>query len=188
MATISNPRRALVGRFYVTMAAIFVAIAFSGFFMTYWMQVAQGTFTGSAMLHLHGLLFTAWTLFFLSQAWLMASGRYRNHRKWGLLGISLATAMVFIGLAVALQGLQARLDAGQGDPARAFSIIPMRDSPVWRTGHRGDRQSPAAGVAQAADARRQRGDIAGGDCSILFPRRCRQRSRNAAGNGPGSTG
>jgi len=126
MATIASPRpQRLVGKFYVTMAAIFVAIAFSGFFMTYWLQVAQGTFTGSAMLHLHGLLFTAWTLFFLSQTWLMANGRYKSHRKWGLLGISLATAMVLIGLAVALQGLQARLDAGFGDPARAFVIVPI---------------------------------------------------------------
>lgn len=126
MATIAVPRRGIrVGKFYVTMAAIFVAIAFSGFFMTYWVQVAQGTFTGSAMLHFHGLLFSLWTLFFLSQAMLMASGRYKSHRKWGLLGISLATAMVFVGLAVALQGLQARLDAGYGDPARAFAIVPI---------------------------------------------------------------
>jgi hypothetical protein len=126
MATIVSPRpQRLISKFYVTMAAIFAAIAFGGFFMTYWLQVAQGTFTGSAMLHLHGLLFSAWTLFFLSQAIMMANGRYRSHRKWGLLGISLATAMVFIGLAVALQGLQARLDLGHGDPARAFAIIPI---------------------------------------------------------------
>lgn len=126
MATIAAPApRARVGKFYVTMAAIFVAIAFSGFFMTYWVQVAQGTFTGSAMLHLHGLLFSAWTLFFLSQAIMMANGRYRSHRKWGLLGISLATAMLFVGLAVALQGLQARLDAGHGEAARAFAIVPI---------------------------------------------------------------
>jgi hypothetical protein len=126
MATISIPRgRASAGKFYVTMAAVFVAIAFSGFFMTYWVQVAQGTFAGSPMLHLHGLLFSAWTLFFLSQAIMMANGRYRSHRKWGLLGISLATAMLFVGLAVALQGLQARLDAGHGDAARAFAIVPI---------------------------------------------------------------
>ncbi|HEU0285213.1 MAG TPA: hypothetical protein VFR52_08735 [Sphingomicrobium sp.] len=127
MATIATipQRRKLVGSFYVTMAAIFAAIAFSGFFMTYWLQVARGTFTGSPMLHLHGLLFSLWTLFFLSQAVLMANGNRRNHRKWGLLGISLATAMLFTGLAVAIQGLQARLDAGYGDAARAFSIVPI---------------------------------------------------------------
>jgi len=126
MATIIAPRRRpLVGKFYVTMAAIFVAIAFGGFFGTYWLQIARGTFTGSAMLHLHGLLFSLWTLFFLSQALLVANGKLKKHRAWGLLGISLATAMLFTGLAVAIQGLQARLDAGYGDAARAFTIVPV---------------------------------------------------------------
>jgi len=126
MATISAPRRRLlVGKFYVTMAAVFVAIAFGGFFATYWLQIARGTFTGSPMLHLHGLLFSMWTLFFLSQALLVANGKLKRHRAWGLSGISLATAMLFAGLAVAIQGLQARLDAGYGDAARAFTIVPV---------------------------------------------------------------
>ena len=72
MATIAVPvRRRAVGRFYVTMAWLFVAIAFGGFFGTYWLQIGRGTFVGSPLLHLHGLLFSAWTLFFLSQATLM---------------------------------------------------------------------------------------------------------------------
>ena len=105
MATIATATpRPLVSKFYVTMAAIFAAIAFSGFFMTYWVQVAQGSFTGGPMLHLHGLLFSLWTLFFLSQALLVANGRLRTHRTWGLLGISLATAMLVTGLAVAIEG------------------------------------------------------------------------------------
>ena len=126
MATVATPgRRTSVSKFYVTMAAIFAAIAFSGFFMTYWVQVAQGSFTGGPMLHLHGLLFSLWTLFFLSQALLVANGRLRTHRRWGLLGISLATAMLFTGLAVAIEGLQSRLAAGYGDAARAFTIVPV---------------------------------------------------------------
>ncbi|HZB69047.1 MAG TPA: hypothetical protein VE403_01665, partial [Sphingomicrobium sp.] len=74
MATIAVPqRRPLVSRFYISMAAVFVAIAFGGFFATYWLQLARGTFTGGAMLHLHGLLFSLWTLFFLSQAMLVGT-------------------------------------------------------------------------------------------------------------------
>ena len=126
MATIASPlRRTYVSRFYVTMASIFAVIAFGGFFVTYWLQVARGSFTGSPMLHLHGLLFSLWTLFFLSQALLVANGRLRNHRSWGLLGISLATAMLFTGLIVAVDGLQGRLNAGYGDAAKAFTIVPV---------------------------------------------------------------
>ena len=126
MATIATATpRPLVSKFYVMMAAIFAAIAFGGFFGTYWLQVARGTFTGSAMTHLHGLLFSLWTLFFLSQALLVANRQLRTHRAWGLFGIALATAMVFTGLAVAIQGLQFRLEAGYGNAARAFTIIPV---------------------------------------------------------------
>lgn len=125
MATIAVPqRRPLVSKFYVTMACIFVAIAFGGFFETYWLQVAQGTFTGSPLLHFHGLLFFAWTLFFLSQATLVANRKLRAHRAWGLLGISLATAMVFTGAIVALENLQSKVTQ-YGNDARAFLIVPL---------------------------------------------------------------
>ena len=126
MATVAVPaQRPLVSKFYVTMAALFAAIAFGGFFGTYWLQVGRGTFTGSPMVHLHGMLFFAWTVFFLSQAQLVANRRLRSHRAWGMLGISLATAMLFTGLAVAIEGLQTRIAAGYGDMARAFLIVPV---------------------------------------------------------------
>ena len=51
MATIAAPAtRPLVSRFYVTMAVIFVAIAFGGFFETYWLQLARGTFVKASPL------------------------------------------------------------------------------------------------------------------------------------------
>lgn len=125
MATIPAQRRTFVGSFYIAMAAIFAAIAFSGFLLTYWVPLARGTFAAPPMLHLHGLLFSLWTLFFLSQAILVANGRLRNHKAWGLAGISLATAMVFVGLAVAVAGLDRRLELGYGDAARAFAVVPV---------------------------------------------------------------
>lgn len=108
--------------FSVWMAGAFVLIAFGGFAPTYWLQLPAGTFVGSPLLHLHGLLFSAWTIFFLMQTIFAARGRLDRHRAWGLLGISLATAMVFVGFATADQGLRNRLAAGFGDRARAFHI------------------------------------------------------------------
>lgn len=117
--------RGLVGSFYITMAAIFAIVAFTAFAPSYWLRLPSGSFRGSPMLHLHGLLYSLWTLFFLSQAVLVANGRLRNHKAWGLAGISLATAMVFVGLAVAIAGLERRLELGYGDAARAFAIVPV---------------------------------------------------------------
>ena len=79
MATIPVQRsRYFVGSFYITMAAIFAIVAFSAFAPTYWLRLSSGTFAGSPMLHLHGLLYSLWTLFFLSQAILVSNGRLRN--------------------------------------------------------------------------------------------------------------
>lgn len=118
------PRTRHAGRswFFVWMAAICAAVAFVGFAPTYWLQLPPRTFVGAPLLHLHGLLFSAWTLYFLLQTILAARGRINRHRSWGLLGVSLATAMVLVGFAVADDVLLARLAAGFGDRARAFHI------------------------------------------------------------------
>ena len=104
------------------MAAACVFVAFAGFAPTYWLQLPAGTFVGSPLLHLHALLFSSWTFYFLAQTILAARGRIVRHRSWGLVGVSLATAMVLLGFAVANQALSVRLAAGFGDRARAFHI------------------------------------------------------------------
>jgi hypothetical protein len=109
--------------FYVWMAGTCALIAFAGFAPTYWLQLAPGTFVGSSLLHLHGLMFSAWTLYFLAQTTLVAMGHPGSHRTWGLAGISLATAMVLVGFAAADEVLIRRLAAGFGDRARAFHIV-----------------------------------------------------------------
>lgn len=111
--------------FYVWMAAVCVLIAFGGFASTYWLQLPAGTFVGSPLVHIHAILFSAWPLFLLSQTVLAASGRLSHHRAWGLLGISLATALVIIGTATAIDSMQRGLAAGYGDRSRAFLILPL---------------------------------------------------------------
>src|SRR4051812_13023268 len=101
--------------FYVCIAATCVVVAFIGFAPTYWLQLRPGTFVGAPLLHLHGLLFSAWPVYLLAQTILAARGRIAGHRAWGLLGISLATAMVLVGFAVANGVLATRLAAGYGD-------------------------------------------------------------------------
>jgi hypothetical protein len=125
MATTMTPVRASTGYFYVWMAGLCVLIAFGGFAATYWLQLAAGTFVGSPILHVHGLIFSAWPLLLLSQTILAANGRMEHHRAWGVFGVALATAMVILGLTVAIHGLLGRLAAGVGDPARANMILPL---------------------------------------------------------------
>ena len=49
------------------------------------------TGTGAPLLHIHGVLATAWVLFLISQSVLVTRGSIARHRDWGLFGISLAS-------------------------------------------------------------------------------------------------
>jgi len=125
VAVTLNLARDKADRFYIWMAAACALIAFGGFAPTYWLQLPAGTFVGPPLLHIHGMLFSAWPLLLLWQTLLAADGRLNRHRAWGLVGVSLATAMVAIGLAAAINTLTTGLAAGYGDRSRAFLLIPV---------------------------------------------------------------
>lgn len=107
------------------MASACTLIAFVGFTPTYWARVATGSFVGGPLLHMHGLLFSAWTIFFVVQTSLASTGHITCHRTLGLFGISLATAMLFIGIAAQIHSINAGIAAGLEAENRAFSIVPI---------------------------------------------------------------
>lgn len=111
-------------RFYERMAYACAFIAFAGFVPTYWAPVAAGSFTGAPILHVHGLLFSAWTVLFVVQTRLVARGRLPSHRRLGMAGIALATAMLFVGLRVVAANVEAGIARGTAEQARAFAIVP----------------------------------------------------------------
>jgi len=113
--------------FYFYMALTFAAVAFIGFSPPYWAPMAKGTFQAPPAYHLHGLIFFSWTLYFIFQTWLMASGQTLRHRSVGLIGISLATAMVFFGILISILSMQRATLGGMGEAARTFMIVPLTD-------------------------------------------------------------
>ena len=125
-----NPNNSALARsdaqwFYVWMAGVCVLIAFGGFIPTYWAKLAAGTFKGAPILHIHGMLFFTWTLFFLAQTTFVATGRTPKHRNWGLAGISLATAMGITVVLAAINSIKAAETIGMGDEARRFTIVSL---------------------------------------------------------------
>lgn len=112
-------------RFYVWMAGVCATLAIAGFVPTYWAPVARGAFGGPPLLHLHGLLFTAWTILFILQARSASGERYESHRALGYVGIALVAAMLLVGLWAAVLGMREGIEGGFGDAARGFSIVPV---------------------------------------------------------------
>lgn len=92
---------------------------------TYWLQLPAGTFRGPPLLHIHGFLCTAWILFLISQSSLVTRGKIRNHRDWGLLGISLASVVTVVAIIVAIHGMNHHLADGGGNASRSFLIVPL---------------------------------------------------------------
>jgi hypothetical protein len=123
-ATAATPRAARP-TFYVWMAGACALIAFGGFAPTYWLQIPAGTFNGRPILYLHGTLFSIWMVFYIAQTAAVASGRIARHRAWGIVGVSIATAMVLLGFGAALDSLRHGIATGHGDAVKAFLVVPL---------------------------------------------------------------
>jgi hypothetical protein len=107
------------------MALSCMTVAFLGFAPTYWLPMAKASFPPIPVVHFHGLLFFAWTLYFVFQTWLAASGRIARHRTMGMIGVSLATAMTIFGFLVAVNAMKRSAAAGLTDEGIAFAIVPL---------------------------------------------------------------
>jgi hypothetical protein len=125
--------RAKAPSFYVWMAWAFVATAFLGFLPTYFAPLAAGKFQANPVIHIHGVVFFVWTFFFLAQTMLVPAGQTARHRSLGLAGVSLATALVFLGLLAALNSL--KMAEAFGPPvleaAKKFAVLPLTAIPAF---------------------------------------------------------
>jgi hypothetical protein len=118
-------------RFYVGMALAFLITVFIGFSRSYYLKPWFGTRELSGLLHLHGLIFTAWFVFFLLQTTLVASGRTYLHRRMGIGGAVLAGLVVMVGITVAITRVRSGVSPIPGVPALGFFAIPFFDMVVF---------------------------------------------------------
>jgi hypothetical protein len=128
MIDLNSPRavaQSQIDYFYFYMALACMAVAFIGFAPTYWVPLANRSLSASPVVHFHGLLFFAWSLYFAFQSWLAASGKVVRHRTIGMIGVSLATAMTIFGFLVAVNAMKRSAAAGLTDDGIAFAIVPL---------------------------------------------------------------
>src|SRR6202012_1271696 len=102
---------------------LFAVIAFAGFVPSYFMKVANHTFTAPPIFHIHALLYFSWTLLNVAQTWFAATGRIYNHRNWGLLGIALGTGMVISVFLVIITAVKLAEAHGAGIPVKRFEFL-----------------------------------------------------------------
>ena len=102
-ALASSRQRQLDHRFYTGMAFAIALGVFAGFTRTYYARSYFGSPAVPLWVHIHGVVFTGWILFYLLQNLLAMYGGMRLHRSLGILGGVLASCVVFLGLAIALR-------------------------------------------------------------------------------------
>jgi hypothetical protein len=101
--TVGNGRRV----FFVAMAAAVIATVFAGFAPTFYLR---GSFPQnrpmSVLLHVHGIVFSAWVTVFLVQTVLIARGSRSMHRRLGWVAGGIAATMVVLVVAAMIEQLR----------------------------------------------------------------------------------
>jgi hypothetical protein len=117
-------------RLYLLAAIVTPLIVLAGFARTYYLKPFFGTpDLPGRIVHLHGIVMTAWVLLFIVQISLVATRRTRVHQRLGIAGGVLAALVVVVGVLTALYA--AARGASPGPPALAFLIVPLGDMLIF---------------------------------------------------------
>jgi hypothetical protein len=117
--------RAARPRFYPVIAIVLVAFIVFGFSRTYYLRFLSDRPPLQELLHVHGIIFTAWLALFIAQTQLIAAGRPDLHRKLGMAGVLLAFLVVATGLASMVVGAATPRMTQLGVTTAQASIVPL---------------------------------------------------------------
>jgi hypothetical protein len=138
MATTPNIHRRISDRpLYLLAAVIIPIIVLAGFARTYYLKGFFGTPPlPSFIVHVHGLVMTAWVVLFIVQVTLVAKRKTKLHQQLGILGAVLAALVFIVGILTALFAAARALNAPEtlppgSPPALPFLIIPLGDMVVF---------------------------------------------------------
>jgi hypothetical protein len=108
MSAIALETRSFTQRlFFVLMASAVIVVVFVGFAPTFYLRSSfPQTRSMSLLLHVHGIVFSAWVSFFLVQTVLIARGARRLHQRRGWIGVGLSVAMVLLVFAAMVEELR----------------------------------------------------------------------------------
>lgn len=118
-------RAARTGSIHLQLAYACAAVGVLGFAPSFWFPLLTGRGTLAPILYLHAFVFYGWLALFVAQARLVATGRTARHRELGVLGVSVATAMCFVGVAAAVGSMRQTAAAGFTEQALGFSVVPL---------------------------------------------------------------
>lgn len=115
-AAIRPTRFAFERRFFPLAALLLATLVAIGFARTYYLKVLFGTPALTWFVHLHGALITAWFVLFGVQTSLIAARRIDLHRRLGVFGVALASAIVTVSPIVLVRATAREIASPTVDP------------------------------------------------------------------------
>jgi hypothetical protein len=124
-------RRVFERRFFLAIAILFPITILIGFAPTYYLK---GFFASppvpSGLVHLHGIVMTAWIFLFIAQVYFIRSTRIKLHQRLGIVGTVMAVVIFFLGLLTGIASAK-RGASVPGIPPLEFLIVPIGDVVVF---------------------------------------------------------
>lgn len=118
-------------RFYVAVAVISSAIVFAGFARTFYLNGYFAKRDLTALMILHGIVFSSWLVLLIAQTSLVAAKRTDLHRRLGVFGAVLAVLMIVVGMTLAIHAAKYGFQTPGLPPPLVFLVVPFFDIVVF---------------------------------------------------------
>jgi hypothetical protein len=112
-------------RSYLIVAIALLVLMAAGFARTFYLRPWFDVPPITALLHVHGAVFTAWFALFVIQARLISAQNYRTHQQLGIAGMVLAVLVVVTSLATSVVSASAVRPRPMGMTPPQFVIFPI---------------------------------------------------------------
>jgi hypothetical protein len=131
-ANVLNPRLA-DRKLFLAAAVGFPLIVLAGYFKSYYFSAffADARPIANALVHAHGIVMSAWVLYFVAQVALIRTKNVKIHMTMGLAGIALAALVIVVGMATAYDAQLVRGAAPPGVNPHSFFIFPASDMTLF---------------------------------------------------------
>ncbi len=114
-------------RFYIALSLLVTAIAFVGFWPTYFGPLFAGTVDKLPVIHVHAAVYVGWLAIFIAQATFAATKRMDLHVRLGNFAIGYGVLVIVMGVTVAISMFAVRMHAGNFEDAAGRLVAPLSD-------------------------------------------------------------
>lgn len=119
-------------RIFLAAAIGFPLVVLVGYFKSYYGSVFFDVpSVANSLVHAHGVVMSAWVLYFVAQIALIRSKNVKLHMTMGLAGVALALIVIVVGMATAYDAQLVRGSAPPGANPHAFFLLPVSDMTIF---------------------------------------------------------